>query len=384
MATNFVKAKFQEIYDFGTVSGRTTILGIHTPQGYRVQKLLGGFFRQFRKVKYSGCTVSMVPAAQLPADPLQVSFEAGGLTVDPRDLLNPILFHGCHGESMNEILNNYLVNQEPDAIAPTAPSQSVTENLPTLAQAEQGYYAALSDPSFRKFGIQSGAKVSLKPMVHPLVLTNPMVPSDSKSNFVKVASGQPFYSTVSGKNTGDFVDVIDDSNSGGSDAGNYHAGIVTPGGFVPTTAPQGLDAVYGFTPMMFSNGLRPLGWLPTTQYPPATKEGQIYKVAQDYDTKGATMLWDAQIGPTTLPKLFMGMFILPPSYTQEMYFRLIITHYFEFKDFTTCLALNVDGPYGSYTETIPEPTTSGTPSGSSSTSLEVVNGNVELTADGVY
>lgn len=376
MATNFVKAKFQEIYDFGTVSGRTTILGIHTPQGYRVQKLLGGFFRQFRKVKYSGCTVTMVPAAQLPADPAQVSFEAGALTVDPRDLLNPILFHGCHGESMNEILNQYLVGQEPDAFSPLEQKNtSVREVRPDTSATEAGYYAALSDPSFRKFGIQSGAKVSLKPMVHPLVLTNPMVPSNAHSDFVYSHEGQN-YSSVYGKDVGDFVDV--EQTPSDSSAGNYYGGIKYPGGFAPMGE---LNSAWGFSPQMFSNGLRPLGWLPTTMYPPATKEGVVPMVSQNDNTAGLTKMWNIDIGPTTLPKLFMGMFILPPSYTQEMYFRLIINHYFEFKDFTTCLAVNIDGPYGSYTETIPEPApgTKAAP-----TSLEVVDGTVQLTTDGVY
>lgn len=376
MATNFVKAKFQEIYDFGTVSGRTTILGIHTPQGYRVQKLLGGFFRQFRKVKYSGCTVSMVPAAQLPADPLQVSFEAGGLTVDPRDLLNPILFHGCHGESMNEVLNQYLLGQKPDAFAPTADSDSVLETRPTLDEAEAGYYAALSDPSFRKFGIQAGAKVSLKPMVHPMVLTNPMVPSKSHIDFVMKEGSNPVYSSLTGVNTGKFVDAVSNASANQS----FEGAITNPGFAVPFINNNGLRAFEGMVPQVFSNGLRPLGWLPTTTYPPANKEGLIVKVTEQ--TATATVnAWNLGVDVTTLPKLFMGLFILPPSYTQEMYFRLIINHYFEFKDFTTCLALNIDGPYGSYSETIPEPATT---SVASPTSLEVVNGTVELTADGVY
>ena len=31
MATNFAKASYDEIYDFGTVAGKTTVIGIHTP-----------------------------------------------------------------------------------------------------------------------------------------------------------------------------------------------------------------------------------------------------------------------------------------------------------------------------------------------------------------
>lgn len=376
MATNYVKAKFQEIYDMGTVSGRTTILGIHTPQGDRVQKLLGGFFRQFRKFKYSGCSVTMVPAAQLPADPLQVSFEAGALTVDPRDLLNPILFHGCHGESLNEVLNQYL-----SLSGSGTDTNSVDENRPSTAQLEAGYYSALSDPSFRKYGIQSGAKVSLKPMVHPLVMTNPMVPSESMTTLTRTidVSGTPTKQSVGldGISTGNLRDLENTANV-------YNAGIQNPGGFVPAikTGSVVFDSVYGFQPRMFSNGLKSLGWLPTTTFPPASDAG-----LKGYGDTGSSIyaVTDMKIGATRLPKLFMGMFLLPPSYTQEMYFRLIITHYFEFKDFTTCLALNPDGPQGSYTETIPDPgSTSEASAAPEATSLEVVNGNVALTTDGVY
>lgn len=188
MATNYVTAKYQEIYDLGTQAGKTTILGIHTPDDGNVYNMLSGFFDQFRKYRYKGCTVSMVPAAQLPADPLQVSFEAGALTCDPRDLLNPILFHGCHGEELNEILDTVYYKG-------TSPS-SVRELQVNTQVSEASYYAALSDPSFRKFGIQQGAKVSLKPMVHPLAVTQPI--EHTESNYVY----------------------------GYEDGGNYHTGTV--------------------------------------------------------------------------------------------------------------------------------------------------------------
>ena len=366
MATNYVKAKFQEIYDMGTVSGRTTILGIHTPQGVHVQNLLGGFFRQFRKFRYCGCSITMVPAAQLPADPLQVSFEAGALTVDPRDLLNPILFHGCHGESLNEILNNYLSSVD------LTNTSSVIESRPTLAETEAGYYSALSDPSFRKFGIQSGAKVNLKPMVHPLVFTNPLVPSGSETILKKTVSGQQSATAVLGELTGNIRDMDNDTNQ------VFYGGIQNPVPLAPLVNSEGLQFAYGASPQMFSNGLRALGWLPTTTFPPAPKVGEVRVGTGTGSTYEVT---DYNIGPTVLPKLFMGFFMLPPSYTQEMYFRLIITHYFEFKEFTTCLGYNPNGPKYSYKETIPEPASG---SKAESTSLEVIDGNVALTTDGVY
>lgn len=366
MATNHVTAKYQEIYDLGTQVGKTTILGIHTPDDGNVYNMLSGFFDQFRKYRYKGCSVSMVPAAQLPADPLQVSFEAGALTCDPRDLLNPILFHGCHGEELNEILDTVYYKG-------TSPS-SVRELQVNTQVSEASYYAALSDPSFRKFGIQSGAKVSLRPMVHPLAVTQPIEHSDS--NYVYGYNQGEAYrtGTVDGTVSGDFAvgqaqeaysnEVLRDVR----DAVKLNvSGAGLPSGSVYVSP----------TKTVFSNGLKRLSWLPTWHFVPFAGANLTSYPAGD-------RVQSFNIETTRLPLLYMGLFILPPSYTQEMYFRLIITHYFEFKDFSTCLtrhsvdAQNPDRMV--YTETIPEPTgTAASPS-----SLTVVDGSAVQTSEGVY
>nr|QCC72684.1 capsid protein [Cressdnaviricota sp.] len=354
MATNYVTAKYQEIYDLGTQAGKTTILGIHTPDDGNVYNMLSGFFDQFRKYKYNGCSVSMVPAAQLPADPLQVSFEAGALTCDPRDLLNPILFHGCHGEELSEILDSIYYKG-------ANPMGSVHEGVTDTTLAESSYYAALSDPSFRKFGIQSGAKVSLKPMVHPLALTNPMVPSDSGWSY----GYQDGESYRTGSYNGHDVGNLN-SNGTIEDPDIATLMKLTGTGFPVTTA------IVQTKPTMFSNGLRPLGWLPTWQFVPweSTASSAAQASVQQFNIK-----------TTRLPRLYMGFFILPPSYTQEMYFRLIITHYFEFKDFSTSLTRH-SIPTGNpdryvYHETIPD-------ASSKASSLSVVDGSIEQTSEGVY
>lgn len=357
MATNYVTAKYQEIYDFGTQAGKTTILGIHTPDDGNVYNMLSGFFDQFRKYKYRGCTVSMVPAAQLPADPLQVSFEAGALTCDPRDLLNPILFHGCHGEELNDILDSIYYKG-------SNPMGSVHEGVTDTVLAESSYYAALSDPSFRKYGIQSGAKVSLRPMVHPVALTNPMVPSDSSWTY-GYQSGDNF---VTGTYKGDRVGELQDSGSI-KDPNFFDKLEITGTGF-----PQ-VNTMVDISNTMFSNGLKPLGWLPTWQFVPR---------AAGATTQQMNSIQSVDIRTTRLPRLYMGFFILPPSYTQEMYFRLIITHHFEFKDFSTALTrhtVNTSNPDRYvYNETIPEPT----PGRSPASSLEVVDGSLKQTSEGVY
>lgn len=360
MATNYVTAKYQEIYDMGTVSGRTTIVGIHCPTGRQVQNMLSGFFSQFRKFRYSGCSVQLVPAAQLPADPSQVSFEAGELTVDPRDLLNPILFHGIHGEDLNEALNQlyaaYVGNNSGDGGMASNVGDSVTSSVTEYdisnVNTSISYYSALSDPSFRKFGIQSGARVKLRPLVHPLVQSNPMLPSEAYLRGI-----------VSGSQTHDYRG----ESTGMTDAD----GNIINRSFY---APLGVDGVptiqQGVAPVVFTNGLRPLGWLPTSSLMPAPI-GVLPNAISWTDVGGKT---------TQLPKLFMGVFIFPPSYTQEMYFRLIITHYFEFKDFSTALGNRTNGQYA---ETIPEPSASGSKE-ASTTSLEVVDGNVQKSTEGVF
>ena len=105
-ATNFARASYQEVYDIMTKDGKVSIFGFHTPTGAAPYRMLSGFFRQFRKYRYAGMSASLIPAAQLPADPLQISYAAGTENyIDPRDLQNPILFHGAHGENLGAALN---------------------------------------------------------------------------------------------------------------------------------------------------------------------------------------------------------------------------------------------------------------------------------------
>ena len=102
MATQKVYCKYQDIIDLNTVGGTVSVIGIHTPTGDTPRKMFPGFFKQYKKWKYLGCSVVGANAAQLPVDPLGVSYEAGegnDTVADPKDILNPILFHGCHGKS---------------------------------------------------------------------------------------------------------------------------------------------------------------------------------------------------------------------------------------------------------------------------------------------
>lgn len=302
MATNYARASYQEVYDLGTRKNKVSIVGIHTPQGNAPATRLEGFFSAFRKFKYSGCTVTIVPAATLPADPLQVGFEAGENIVDMRDMLNPILFHGTHGESLTSALNVIYKDQDhtygnESTSGTTYPAPALTADEVDFDQsAIQGqYYSALTDRTWKKFGIQSTIRLpNMRPLVWKTATQHPILPTNAK-NYGELGSD-------------------------GSTIGRV---------FVPelTMNESGLDS-NGYHDMQFmSNGVSPLGWLPCNQF---------FSV-------GGT----AQVGPgpkIVLPKIFMGILMFPPSYLQELYFRMVVTHYFEFKEFRGT-SLSSDYPF---------------------------------------
>lgn len=305
-ATNFVKATYQEIYDIGTQSERITVLGIHTPQpndtGNSYHSKLYGLFFNYRKFRYAGCSVSIIPAAQLPADPLQVSYEAGE-TIDPRDLLNPIMFHGTHGASLSQALNRVFVNTATPTYTDNDDGSLLqqsflnSQNVPnnTVTPNDLQYYACMSDPTWKKWNVQQGAKLPfMSPRVWKASTVFPIMPQDGNA-------GNGLNSVDYGKidTQGRFTDGL----------GFSSGGLTVP---VPGNPVLSADTYNQF----LSSGTTRLGWLPT------------------YGFMNAQQSPASNLPRTLLPKIFMGIIMLPPSYKQELYFRVIVQHYFEFKDFS--------------------------------------------------
>lgn len=337
MATNYAQATYTEVIDLQTVADHVSIIGIHTPRGLSPYNRLKGFFTQFRKYKYNGIkSLVMVPAANLPVDPLGLTGQPQTTDLlDPRDMLNPILFHGCHGESLTYVLNQIYgklddlsfstagssdygnsVNQLP-AQADTihvAPSAVGIDNDLTAPNFDiANYYAKLTDSSWKKFGIQSGVKLrNLHPLVHKVARNMPLIPGAGESG--------SHYGEVRGTNNPAGVTSVYYDNrteTGISTATSVYgdgAGI----GLIPGLAQPGFDNQY------FTNGMTSLGWLPTSV---STSQPMV----------------------SILPKLFMGILVLPPAYNIEQYFRMVITHSFSFKEFTSSLGLMDAGMYD-YTE----------------------------------
>lgn len=309
MATNYVRAKYSEIIDVQTNNNGVTCIGIHTPTGGAPLRMLFGFYRQFRKFRYRGCQVRIQPTTTLPADPLGVSYSAGDRLIDPREMINPILFHGCHGESMNEALDIAYkgTGVSPSTILSEFPASEDFRGdelgSDNFKQGDFLYYSALSDRGFRKFLPQVGGKLPfLKPLVWNLGADRPIVPHACQPDSGQMSNSDPFVSSPG-----------QESNGGDS----IRIQSVLPridGAQIPVN--------------LMTTGVRPLGWLPTYQ---------LWTAGPDGDDKAAA----SPSSYSYLPKIFMGMLILAPSYRVEQYYRIYIDHYFEFSHFSTALGTGV-------------------------------------------
>ena len=355
MATNYAKATYTEVYDFGTKAGQVTVVGIHTPTGHMPNQMLGGFFTQFRKFKYAGCKVTIVPAAQLPADPLQVSYEAGEITIDPRDMLNPVMFHGCYGDSLNAALNVAYTNTKsyPDVGFQTDSTVSVDQPFGSgnvwIDGAEDAYYAALSDPSWRKYGIQQGMRLPfMSPRVWNTATNMPILPADDGG--VGSMGSYDIMLKISNQ--------LKAAGQAGLDADEIHDGMFFNPAMEFITGIEDANNKLTASPQWMSAGTKKLGWLPT--YMP-----------QQVDAN-ANVALISTFKRVELPKIFMGVLILPPSYKQELYFRMSIQHYFEFKDFSTSMPVADH----TYYQNLPDP--------GASTELSIeTNGTARLATSGV-
>lgn len=333
MATNYAHATYTEVIDLQTTADKISIIGIHTPVGRKAYTRLRGFFKQFRKFKYNGIkSLVMVPAANLPVDPLGLTGNVGTTDLmDPRDTLNPILFHGCHGESLTSVLDT--VYRSTVYVRSGVPETSLNEGSKTSDSAEMfdldissdlfQYYSKLTDSSWRKFGIQSGVKLrNLHPLVHQVVQNMPTLPAGNSSD-ANTANAGLFENFVRAAESTGNTDVYN-SAVGNSLRTNYSNVLNAPIGET-TRVHSVTDGVYdstGYTrayKQQFTNRMSRLGWLPTA-IPIGSNGDQTSRIV-------------------TTPKLFMGLMILPPAYNIEQFFRMVITHSFSFKEFTSTLSL---------------------------------------------
>lgn len=302
MSTNFAKAKYQEIYDIQTVSNKVSIIAIHTPTGSKPRQMLSGFFTQFRKYKYDGCSVVGTPAQRLGLTTPQLSTAAGDSMVNPKDVFNPALVRGCHGDNLNAALNSIYKGSfevEGSSIGKDEFTMSV---IPADGLTwEQMYYRMLQDPSFKKFSLNSGIKLSgLHPMVYNVASQHQILPNEVSDTVGKLAysEGVPGTLHFTGGTAGEVADGVGSHTS--------------------------------LTPQFFTNRLQSLGWMDTRQV-----------INSKY---GGT---DVSPAYTVLPKIFMSLIVLPPALSENVRtsMRFVVTHYFSFKEFNTSLTLEGASEY---------------------------------------
>lgn len=312
-----VHATYSEIIDLNTKVGTMTVIGIHSPVGNVPQKKLAGLFFNFRKFKYLGCKFSMAPAAQLPVDPLGVGTEAGQATMDPRDLLNPILFHGAHGENINSALN--VAYRSSGAVGdsvnftPLSFGDAETSYLGSIA--ETNYYSALADPSWRKFSIMSSFSLSLHPLVHNVATITPIANTSNGGNVSPVSGGDAIVS--------------------GSDRPRESAIYGLQGtGLVGSS--------FGALPQqVLTNGVSPLGWMECVSKRPFGSYGDASQSLPRVNF---------------VPRCYMGVLILPPAYSVQQAFRIVIHHDFLFDELTVNNQISVEsgGVSDSYIDNLDE------------------------------
>lgn len=334
MSTNYARAKYQEIYDVNTKSNEVSIIGIHTPVGAKPRQMLAGFFTQFRKYKYSGCSVLATPSARLPLSLAQLSVEAGSSAVNPKDVWNPILVRGCHGDNLNAGLNSIYKGSFTNEGSAVGKDDHADTVVPAGSLTwEQMYYRMLQDPSFKKFSMSSGLKLTgLRPMVYNVATQHQIMPNESKSTV-----GQ--FGKISGA-TGDFTEAMNQYTAGGTSSGEATISIIKP--------------------QFFTNKLQRLGWLDTRQL---------------INSDGTS----PQPAYTVLPKIMMACVVLPMAKSADVVtsMRFVVTHYFEFKEFNTSLTLEGASEYYDWLTAT---------SSKKNDTLDVnsEDDNVEIITDGVF
>lgn len=313
MVMNTVNATYTETYDLNTAIGELSMLAVHTPQSGALLRMFHGFFEQYKKYRINSCSIRLVCASQQALTPDLVGLQAG--QVDPRDVLNPILFKACTGESINILLDQIYNNNQ--TLAQSLGSNSVDQHVDTRQVAIDAYYQMLADDTWRKEHPQRGLLVTgLRPMVHRIVTTQPFKwvgrkPSSTDRNFTSI----PAISPSSG---GDTQVYGFGSPSGGNTDGTMTS--INPSTFV-------------------SNGLTDMPWLDTAILTTGT-------VGTADDETSITPSQVPMIRTiNAVPRVYCGCIVLPPAILQRLFFRMQVTWSISFKDFRPSQDIGTLGVY---------------------------------------
>lgn len=317
MVNNVIHATYIETYDINTIQNELSILAIHTPQSNTLKRFFHGLYEQYSKMKVLGCNFKIACASKQDLDPTLVGFEAG--QIDPRDVMNPLLFKACTGEGINALLDQIYNAGEGIANTGSNLGHSIDQHIDASADAIKAYYSLLADDSFRKAHPQAGMTVmGLKPMVHKVVSTQPFKWNVAGSNGISsdspaIQGGLPLSSNLASRGFGG----QSGSKNQGTDSSN------------PT--------------VFVSNGVTEMPWLDT-----AFSKVMSRVDSEPVDTK-------VYVLQQSIPRVYMGALVLPPSSgAQNLFFRISVVWHILFKDFRMAQDLAPVGGVGQFDDIDPD------------------------------
>lgn len=356
--TQYVKASVTELYDLSTQQGRSTVFEVGTPRTRMVLRHLMGHMLQYQKMRYYGCSVLLQPAARLPADPLQVSLEAGDPGIDPRDLTNPILHRPFRGET--DAFNIKTRVEASEVFGGTVGDANAGGLVGWAENTELGiddnfsaYYLALMDRAWRKSAIQSPLKVNCIPLVRTLATVRQIGPQNFNNAGITPESYldapiDPDKLTDEPLPHGAQSDGIPTPSHEGLDfeGGRFDLQAdamhdlkvgIDRRGFRQSTDVVGFDgndATWNNPSGIFTHKFERLGWRDTLSQSmrgiPMANSGSSTTINSSAIERAMRNVLNSGI-----PAVPMYRFWMPPAYKQEFYFRMYIRHHFGFKTHTS-------------------------------------------------
>lgn len=261
-----------EMYDLCTVKDKIGVIGIHTPTMDLICRSWKGLLDNHKYIKLRTCSVRIACASHQALDPLQVGTDPN-TQISPQDLMNPILYRACTNDSWNAIMNKVY--------ATGGYTKNSIRYYPEAFSMEgsaqhQAYYALLASNEWKKAMPQVGLTMTgLRPFVYTLV------------------------STYGNKGT----------ESPGSTMANIDSVPISPAnGGGPTSATS------ANSPTTFKG--------PAMPYPAIPCNSSVTVNLPDLPLP--------YLNPGNIEKSFVACILMPPSTTQIMYYRLVVTWTFDF------------------------------------------------------
>jgi hypothetical protein len=361
MTTQQVFARYTELYDISTDIGKNIHYKIHTPTGVSHMRKLAGLYKQFKEYKYLGATIAWVPITTLPKDLLGVGYEAGEDTVDPRDLINPILHKGYKGESLitDFLTERALWTENDDATDAGWQGNTYggTDNRIRRMTESGGvskiglgneqvnyhdilrgmYYTSLTDSEWEKAHPREGFYKELFPLVRTLASTARIGPTGVEQNTTAV----PWENNDLPKRVDRDIESLHTAGENTTTKNIDTTRTNIPNTGVNTIGTSVLDT-NNFQSInqsdIFTHEFERLGWMETSG------KGNLGGTIVRSMTTGETMgrpTYTTDLDLNRMPKVYMYLVQTPPAYKTKQYYRMSITHSFAFRKFRQVYGLDM-------------------------------------------